>query len=188
MDENFLNHKDEEPSPSSEEQKFLDNFPFQEADISQLPQELVSEPAKDLSQDQRQNLYQRVLKMNIPQKVNLAMLGNQDARNFLIHDPNKIIPLAVLRSPKVSENEVLNYAQQKNVPEDVLLAIARHKTWIKNYLIKFAVVSNPKTPLSVAIKFLDHLHDKDLQALSRNKNISSILARAAARMLIKRAG
>ncbi len=187
MNEDFLNHKDEQP-PEAQEQEFLDNFPFQEADMSQFPQELVNEPPQEISQEKRQSMYQQVLKMKVPQKVNLAMLGNQEARNLLIHDPNKIIPLAVLRSPKVSENEVLNFAQQKNIAEDVLLAIARHKHWIKNYLIKIAVVSNPKTPLSVAIKFLDHLHDKDLQALSRNKNISSILARAAARILIKRAG
>ena len=43
-------------------------------------------------------------KMSVPEKIRLAMLGNQEARNLLIHDPNKVIPLAVLRNPKITED------------------------------------------------------------------------------------
>jgi len=69
-----------------------------------------------------------------------------------------------------------------------LLEISKHRTWIKNYNVKLALVSNPKTPLALAIKLLDHLHDRDLQNLSRSKNVSFVLSRSAMRLLFKRRG
>jgi len=124
--------------------------------------------------------------MTIPEKLRLAILGNREARNLLISNPVKMISLAVLRNPKITEDEVMKYAQQKNLSEDVILAIAKDQKWIKTYQVKLAIVSNPKTRLSVAINFLGHLHEKDLKSLSRDKNISSVVSRAAYQTLLKR--
>jgi hypothetical protein len=177
--------KEEEPL-SPEELELLNLPPIQVEEAAQFPPDLIVEPEQENSKEQRQNLYQKILKMTVPEKIHLAMLGNREARNFLIHDRNKIISMAVLRSPKISNSEILNFAQQKNTPDDVVQTISKNRIWMRNYLIKLAIVSNPKTPLSVAIKFLDHLHDKDLQALYRSKNVPSVLAQAAGRILFKR--
>ena len=177
--------KEEEPL-SPEELELLNLPPIQVEEAAQFPPDLIVEPEQENSEEQRQNLYQKILKMTVPEKIHLAMLGNREARNFLIHDRNKIISMAVLRSPKISNSEILNFAQQKNTPDDVVQTISKNRIWMRNYLIKLAIVSNPKTPLSVAIKFLDHLHDKDLQALYRSKNVPSVLAQAAGRVLFKR--
>jgi hypothetical protein len=66
------------------------------------------------------------------------------------------------------------------------VAIAKDPKWIKTYPIKLAIVSNPKTPLSISVNFLSHLHENDLKALSRDKNISGVLSRAAQQMWMKR--
>jgi len=44
------------------------------------------------------------------------------------------------------------------------------------------------SPLSPAIKLLNHLHDRDLQIISRGKSVSYVPARSAARLLFKRKG
>jgi hypothetical protein len=155
---------------------------------AQLPQDLILDPQKQFTPQQRDFLSLSLVKMGVPQKIRLALVGNLEARNALIHDPNKVIPLAVLRNPKLSEDEVIMYAQLRSLPEDVFSAIAKHKTWVKNYQVKLALVSNPKAPLSLAIKLLDHLHDRDLQNISKSKNVSYVLARSAARLLFKRKG
>ncbi len=177
--------KEEEPL-SPEEVELLNLPPLRVEEAAEFPPELIVEPEQEYSEEQRQSLYQKILKMTIPEKIRLAMLGNRESRNFLIHDRNKIISTAVLRSPKMSNSEILNFAQQRNTPDDVVLTISKNRVWMKNYYIKLAIVSNPKTPLSVAIKFLDHIHDKDLQALYRSKNVPSVLAQAAGRILLKR--
>jgi hypothetical protein len=172
----------------AEESDLLEALQVTKEEKAQLPQDLILDPQKQFTPQQRDFLSLSLMKMGVPQKIRLALVGNLEARNLLIHDPNKVIPLAVLRNPKLSEDEVVMYAQLRSLAEDVFSAMAKHKTWVKNYQVKLALVSNPKAPLSLAIKLLDHLHDRDLQNISKSKNVSYILARSAARLLFKRKG
>ncbi len=153
---------------------------------AEFSSDLIFEFQENYTEEQRQNLYQKILRMTVPEKMRLAALGNREARNLLIRDPMKMIALSVLRNPKIHENEVEKYAQMKNISEDVILAIAKHQKWIKTYSIKLAVVCNPKTPLSTAINFLSHLYEKDLKALERDKNVSPVLSRAAHNARLKK--
>ncbi len=159
-----------------------------EADSARFPQELILEAHREPTLDITRGLDQWVAGMSVPDRVRLALLGNQEARNVLIRDQNKVIGLAVLRNSKITETEIVLYAQLRNVPEDVLWEISKNRAWIKNYQVKLALVNNPKAPLSLAIKLLDHLHDRDLRNLSHSKNVSSVLSRSAARLLFKRMG
>jgi hypothetical protein len=177
--------KDEE-EVLSEDEAILDQIVVTEEDSAQFPAEWVAETQTHLNDEQRQNLYQKILHMTIPQKIRLAMLGNREARNILIQDRNKIICHAVLRSPKMTENDVLSYAQQRNLSQDVSAILGKSKRWTKYYPVKLALANNPKTPLHISLKFLDHLTDRDLKALSRNKNVSSVLNRSATQILQKR--
>lgn len=164
---------------SSEEMKLLEETAVREEDAAQFSQDLILESSEELTAVQQENLSQMIMKMSVPQKIRLAMLGNRQARKLLIHDPNKIIVTSVLRSPKLTDSEILHFVQERNTPQDVILAICKNRTWLKTYQVKLALVTNPKTPLPKAIQFLDHLHDKDLQALSRNKNVPSLLSQTA---------
>jgi hypothetical protein len=180
--------KEERQTLSAEEWNLLETTKVTEEDKAQLPQQLILDPQKQFTPPERDILNQSLMKMSIPQRIRLALVGNQEARDLLIHDPNKIIPLAVLRNPRLSDDEVIMYAQLRSLPEDVFWAMAKHKTWVKHYQVKLALVSNPKAPLALAIKLLDHLHDRDLQNISKSKNVSYVLARSAARLLFKRKG
>jgi len=185
-DEPIREGEKEEKTLSSEGEDLLDKVVVKGEDARQFPREMILDLQEEYTDEQRQSIYQKILKMNVPQKIRLAMMGNRETRNILIRDRHLAIPMTVLRSPRLSEDDILTYAQQRSLAAEVLKAIAGHKIWMKNYLIKLAVVSNPKTPLPAAIKFLDHLHDKDLQVLSRSKSISSVLCRAAYRVHSKR--
>jgi hypothetical protein len=159
---------------------------LQEEEKTQFPPELTDEFRQIHSDEQRQNLYQVVLKMSTPEKIRLAIFGNREARNMLIRHPNKAVSLSVLRNPKITDDEILQYAQQKTLSEEIVIAIAKDKKWTRNYSVKLALALNPKTPLPVAISFLTHFHDNDLKKLSRDKNISSVLSRAAHQGQLKR--
>jgi hypothetical protein len=180
--------KEERQPLTSEEIILLETTKVTEEDAARFPRELVLEVHKEPAPGLPLHLSQWMGKMSVVEKVRLSMLGNQEARNLLIHDPNKVIGLAVLRNPKITETEILFYSQLRNIPDEVLWEISKHRTWIKNYQVKLALVFNPKAPLALAIKLLDHLHDRDLQNLSRSKNVSSVLSRSAIRLLFKRRG
>ena len=171
---------------STEEMKILEEVEVREEDAAQFSQDLILESGEEPSAQQQENLSQMILRMPVPQRIRLAMLGNRMARKLLVHDRNKVVVTAVLRSQKLTPSEIMQFVQDKNTPDVVILAICKNRTWLKTYQIKLALVTNPKTPLPSAIQFLDHLHDKDLQATARNKNISSALSQVAWQVFRKR--
>ncbi|MFQ5735505.1 MAG: hypothetical protein ACE5GY_01410 [Thermodesulfobacteriota bacterium] len=140
------------------------------------PRELLDEHNMD-----EHNIYQMIQNMNMAGRIKLALTGNKASRDLLIRDSNKVIALSVLKNPRITEDEVIKLANTKGTPEDLLRAVARNKEWLKSYHVKTALVHNPKTPLAISVKILDHLYDKDLERIAKSKNIPSVLASSARR-------
>lgn len=144
---------------------------------------LSDESSTPLEEGQRLNLTQRVMKMSVSEKIKLATLGNKEARTILLRDTNKLVATAVMRSPRMTDNEVLGVAQNRAVMDDVLRIVYNNREWTKQYVIKMALVKNPKTPLSITMRFLNTLRESDVKGLSRDKNVSSTVQGAAKKMM-----
>ncbi len=135
------------------------------------------------------NLFQQVQQMKVSEKIQLALKGNKEARALLLKDSNKQVILAVLNSPRLTEQEVESIAQSKSVSEDILRVIANNRSWVKKYGIIVGLVNNPKTPVGVSLGFVKNLKPKDLSNLSRNKGVPEVIRTSAGRLLqMKRAG
>jgi len=127
------------------------------------------------------NIYQMIQNLSMGGKIKLALTGNKASRDLLIKDANKVVALSVLKNPRITEEEVIRLTQTKGTPEDLLRQVARNKEWVKSYHVKTGLVSNPKTPLAISVKLLDHLYDNDIKKLAKSKNIPSVLASSARR-------
>ena len=132
---------------------------------------------------QHNSLYNRIQQMSVTEMVQLASMGTKEARNLLIRKPNRSIVQAVLNSPKITDDEITSFAGNKNLSKEVPLIISNKKEYTKNYMVKAALVNNPKTPLPTAIKFLRHLIPKDLRNVSKSKNVPTVLAKTAIKIL-----
>jgi hypothetical protein len=170
-----------EPGPTAEE--ILQEF--QEDVATEKPEE-EGAAEKPMEETKKLNLTQRVMKMSIAQKIKLATLGNKEARSILIRDTNKLVCTAVIRSPRITDGEVLTCAANKAVNEEVLRIIYSSREFTKNYKIKMALLKNPKLPLSVGMKFLSTLRENDVKELSRDKNVPSALQGMAKKMMEKK--
>lgn len=137
--------------------------------------------AKAHTKEDEHNIMKLVKDMTMSQKVKLAMSGNKSARELLIKESNKMISSAVLKNPRITENEILRLTSIKGTSEDLLRGIARNKAWQKNYAIKLGLTTNAKTPLAISIKLMDSLNDADVFKIAKSKNVSSTLASAARR-------
>lgn len=129
------------------------------------------------------NLTALIAKMSVSQKVRLASVGDAATRKILIRDPKKLVAFAVLKSPRLTENEVTAFAGNKAIAEDILGMIGRNRQWTKDYATKKALVFNPKTPLALSMQFLRHLTPKDLKDCSISRDVNGNIARAAKRMI-----
>ena len=122
----------------------------------------------------------------VPQKVELASKGNSEVRQILSRDPNKMVARAVILSPRLSMNDVAAYAASPLTNEEVLRAIGEDREWMSHPSLVKAIVSNPKTPVPVAMRHLVHLSPAELKLLSRNRNIHAVISREAKRLTLHR--
>jgi hypothetical protein len=132
----------------------------------------------------RESTVQKVAGLNVAQRMTLAMKGSREERAVLIRDPNKIVAVAVLSSPKLSETEVESIAKMANVSDEILRMIGFSRAWTKNYAVVHALVKNPKTPVAISMNLLSRLSDKDLRNLSTNRNIPDVLRNTARRRVV----
>lgn len=130
-----------------------------------------------------QSLYRQILGMSVSQKIQLAFKGNKEARGILIRDANKQVCGSVVRSPRVTETEVIAYASSRNVPDEVFRVIAANKDFTKLYAVRHALAGNPRVPLAIAVRCLNSLNDADIAALAKNRNVSSAISSAARRLV-----
>src|SRR5688500_18032645 len=75
-------------------------------------------PSEDEPDDDRTAL-QRIAAMSPAQRLARARKGTREERAILVRDPNRIVAVAVLSSPKISEAEVESIAKMANVSEDI---------------------------------------------------------------------
>lgn len=142
---------------------------------TQAPRAPVKEP-------ERVSTLQRIARMTVGERVQLAMKGTKDERFILIRDGSKVVSLAVLESPKLSEAEMETFAAMKNVQQAVLRGIAGKRRFMKQYAVVRALANNPRCPLEISLSLLPHLLTNDLHGLSRNKNIGDTLRKIAHKM------
>ena len=139
--------------------------------------EPVSQPQvrPAIKADVDDQLYIRITKMLLPEKIRLALLGNATCRALLIRDSNRMIQAFVLKNPRLQAKEVEDFARNPNLSEFVIRNIADNQTWTKNYAAKLNLVLNPKTPLEISLKFMRYLNVYDVRRIAKSKNLPQTL-------------
>ena len=140
--------------------------------------------AKEL--EQGGSLYSLIQNLSVFQKIKLGRMGNKEARSLLVRDRNKIVAIAAISSPKITEQEMLTIAQSRAVGDEVIRVICRNKEATRNYQVKVALATNPKTPQATAMKFVNYLQDKDLQKLMKSKDVPTVISTHARRLLTRK--
>jgi hypothetical protein len=135
-----------------------------------------------LPEGQRQNTVQKINALDVKGRIQLALKGNKEERSILIRDGTKVVALAVLEAPKLSDGEVEKFASQKNVLESVLRQIPLKRRFMKNYIVVRNLVANPRTPLDLGLGLMKNLLIQDLKNISANKEVSETIRKLALKM------
>ena len=138
--------------------------------------------AAEPDQAKRETLLQKLSRLRVVERVQLALKGGRGERLLLIRDPCKVVQRAVLQSPQLSEQEVESFANMASLTDETLRLIAGNRKFRKNYAILRGLMFNPKTPLEVTLHLLPHLKPLDLKFLTGNKNVADTLRTAATRL------
>jgi hypothetical protein len=142
-------------------------------------------PAKKphaVGEQERGSSLQKISKLDIKGRIQLAMKGNKEERSILVRDSTKLVALAVLESGKITDGEVEKFASQKNVLEAVLRQIPMKRRFVKNYNVVRNLVANPRTPLDISLGLMKNLLVADLRNLSANKDVPDTIRKLALKM------
>ena len=146
--------------------------------------------AEEKEQEQKKlSITQQIMKLGVAKKIEWAnKKGNKEVRTILLRDPNKLVQLAVIQSPRITEGEIAKVALSRTAPQEVLQYIYNNRQLMKNYQIKLNLITNPKTPVGVSMRFLSGLRAAEVKAVAKNKNVPQGLATAAKKLLEKKGG
>jgi hypothetical protein len=144
------------------------------------------EAAPDPTLVKKMSAFQKISRLGVGERVQLAMKGSKDERFILVRDGSKVVSAAVLESPKITDQEIETFATMKNVQESVLRGIAGKRKFMRNYMVQKNLASNPRTPLDVSLPLIKNLMLNDLRGMSKNKNVNDTLRKMAHKLYQQR--
>lgn len=127
----------------------------------------------------------RISQMSTHEKIRMALVGNSAARALLVRDKNRQVAFAAITSPQTTDVEAANVARSKEVSEEILRYIGNRREWGRSYELKRALVFNPKTPMSISLRYLGHMRPNDLKTLARSRGVAQSMKSAAQQRIQK---
>ena len=124
--------------------------------------------------------------LSVSRKIRIATLGNANQRAVLVRDSNRLVVMAVLKSPGMGDSEIIRFSKARSLPDEAVRYIANRRDWTKLYQVKLNLVNNPRTPMQDALRFLNHLRPHDVRMLENSRDIPRALVTAAKQLRSKR--
>ena len=177
------NGRVQEPQDGFNPQTGLEDVQESFLDGIYLSEDLINEVEDEANDERREGLFHRIKRMNIAERIKLALLGNREARAILVRDTHRIVSCSVLRNPHLTDMEAILIAQSRTVDEEVLCEIAGTRKWARIYHVKVSLINNPKTPPHISLNLINHLRNTELKTLINNRNIPGVVTTTARRMI-----
>lgn len=117
-------------------------------------------------------------------KIQQALHGDKNQRAAILRENNRLLHAYVLRNPQIGMDEVAAIARMTTVSIDVLTFIAGRREWYERGEIAIALVRNPKTPVPMAIRMLEHIGQGELRQLAKQTAVRDAISRAARKKIL----
>lgn len=158
--------------PESEDEKAEETPPAREGTAASYSHQSVA--AAD-------EIYLRIMKMSVPERVKLALRGGKEERRFLIADSSRMVAFAVLRARGLTMTEVEGFCSMRHLDDEIFYKISRARNWVRRPRIAIALVRNPKVPLAITMPLILRLPMRELRSIAADRNLPE-----AVRMMAKK--
>jgi hypothetical protein len=105
-------------------------------------------------------------------KKTLAKIVSGEVLLMLIHDGYPEVVNLCLDNPYLLESHLYKVLSRHNTMPGTVKAIAKHKNWSSRSMIKFSLIRNEHTPLSLSVQFLAAMKIADLRELYNDPSVS----------------
>ncbi len=118
-------------------------------------------------------------KVSLGERRQLAIGGNRKMLTKLLEDCNPMVVQRLCNNPRIQEHHIMTIATKRpNLPQ-TLHQIALTPRWLFRYKIRDALLRNPYSNTSMALKFLPLLRGTDLRQISQAGDLHPVLPQAA---------
>ncbi|HEY4640447.1 MAG TPA: hypothetical protein VII75_03820 [Thermoanaerobaculia bacterium] len=136
--------------------------------------------------EKKKAIWVQIQNMSVAQKVMLAFRGDKMVRMLLVRERNKLVCGAVMRNPRMTENEAETIAGLRNVDEEVLRILSTRRDWMSKYPVILALTRNPKAPIGVVLPLINRLALRDLKFLRDDRGVAEVVRTTAKRIYLAR--
>jgi hypothetical protein len=163
--------------------------------IEANPQEVLSsltarvdgrDEKAEIAHGKQTSVWDRVRALPYAEKIILATRTDRSERAVLIQENDPQILYYLLKNPRVTTEEVLRIARMTSISAMVADQIAKTTQWSSNQEIRSALVNNPRTAPSLALKLLATLSEPEIRQIAKSTAVSQALKQAAVRILMNR--
>lgn len=120
----------------------------------------------------------------LARKVQLALHGDKNQRTAILRENNRMLHGYVIRNAQIQLDEVVTIARMTTTSTDVLTFIAGRREWAERSEVAAALVRNPRTPVPMAIRLLDHVSPTELRQLAKQQSLREAIQRVARKKVI----
>lgn len=128
-------------------------------------------------------LDRRIAGMSVSEKVQMALHGNREERQFMMKERAGVIQASLVRNPKMSLDEITALARLPHLAPDAAEAMSQHPSHGASPQVALALVRNPRTPVPIAIALVAKLSPADLRGLAKGLNVRAPIQQAARKRL-----
>ncbi len=134
------------------------------------------------------NLFLSVRRLPRTEKIKLAKRGPKKVLNILIQEADKQILRFVVQNPRLGVPEVLAILKNPQTSLEIIQSIGKNSGFMQSDEVKYHLVTNPKTPLPMALNHLKALNQKDLAKIAKSRHVKMQLKSNALKLLELRRG
>ena len=124
-------------------------------------------------------LGQQVRALSVADRVRLARQANRPVRALLIRDTEKRIHVEVVKNPKTTDDEIVDWSALPGISPLALKWISTQKRLMRNRVLQLNLVKNPMTPQNIALKLVKLLHISDCRKIAKSSQVREAIARVA---------
>jgi hypothetical protein len=102
---------------------------------------------------------------DLSRRLHRALTAGKEDLFEVFLDPSMEVIQAAFRNPYLDENHLLALLKRRDLSEDLLKTLYKHRLVGESHQLKVAMVHNPSTPGPVALALLPHLYLFELVAI-----------------------
>lgn len=140
----------------------------------------------EIADGKQTSVWDRIRALTYAEKIILATKTDRSERAVLIQENDPQILYYLLKNPRITTEEVLRIARMTSISAMVADQIAKTSQWSTNQEIRSALVNNPRTAPSLALKLLPTLPESEIRHIAKSTAVSQALKQSAMRILMSR--